>query len=581
MTAIAAMCRMLLLCAVLAWTVPVIAQERILHYDIDVAVNADASLDVVENITVRAEGSQIRRGIQRDFPTRYRDRRGNNVIVDLDVQSVERDGRPEPWFTERIGNGVRINTGNDDFLAGLPADIRYTIRYRTTRQLGFFTDYDELYWNAIGTGWDFPIEAGDVRVRLPEPVPVAAMTAEGYTGPQGAQGQAYEASLDGPGRASWRLTAPLAPREGFTVVLTFPKGLVAVPSQVDRLRWLLFDNRGILVALSGLLVLLGFCIVQWQRVGRDPAPGVIIARYEPPEGRSPAELRYLRRHGYDDRCFTADLLTLAVAGHVDIQRDKRLLRQDVWSLLRTGNQGQDTSPTATALFTSLFTGAGRTVALEKSSAAHLQEVRKQHTAALDGRLHGEYFQRNGGKAGLAWLIGIVTGVSAFLIAGGAGVRMIIPICAAMLVTLFLFTWLVQAPTPKGRRLLDEAEGLKMYLSVAERDELKNLPGPEAPPALDAERYQRLLPYAVALDVEDAWTKKFTLAVGAASAAAVAAGISWYRGGGIGDLGGLAQSVGSSLSSSIASASSPPGSSSGSGGGGSSGGGGGGGGGGGR
>ena len=140
---------------------------------------------------------------------------------------------------------------------------------------------------------------------------------------------------------------------------------------------------------------------------------------------------------------------------------------------------------------------------------------------------------------------------------------------------------MRAPTPLGRVLLDEVEGLMLYMSVAERDELERLPGPGGPPVLDAARYEALLPFAVALEVEDAWTRKFTAAVGAAAAAAAAANIAWYRGGSVTDLGSLSRAVGSSLSSQIASASSPPGSSSGSGGGGSSGGGGGGGGGGGR
>ena len=106
-------------------------------------------------------------------------------------------------------------------------------------------------------------------------------------------------------------------------------------------------------------------------------------------------------------------------------------------------------------------------------------------------------------------------------------------------------------------------------------------GPNAPPALDAERYEMLLPYAVALDVEEAWTTKFTAAVGAAAAAEATARMGWYHGAGANNLGGLVKAVGSGLSSSIASASTPPGSSSGGGGGGFSGGGGGGGGGGGR
>ncbi|HEX5689443.1 MAG TPA: DUF2207 domain-containing protein, partial [Roseiflexaceae bacterium] len=150
----------LLLSVLLLWLtcVTAAADERIRRYDSVVTVQADGALDVTETIVVTAEGGQIRRGIYRDFPTRYNDRYGNRVAVDLDVVSVERNGRPEPWFIERKNNGVRINTGNDDFLP-VPAEHTFTLRYRTTRQLGFFADHDELYWNAIGTGWAFPIDS--------------------------------------------------------------------------------------------------------------------------------------------------------------------------------------------------------------------------------------------------------------------------------------------------------------------------------------------------------------------------------------------------------------------------------------
>jgi hypothetical protein len=87
---------------------------------------------------------------------------------------------------------------------------------------------------------------------------------------------------------------------------------------------------------------------------------------------------------------------------------------------------------------------------------------------------------------------------------------------------------------------------------------------------------------VALEVEEAWSKKFTAAVGAAAAAQAASRMAWYSGSGpIRDMGSFTRAIGSSLNSQISSSSRPPGSSSGAGGGGSSGGGGGGGGGGGR
>lgn len=583
------------------------AQERILDYRIAVAIQPDASLEVTEHITVRAEGNQIRRGIYRDFPTRYRDRVGNRVVVDLDVLGVERDGQPEPWFTENLGNGVRINTGNDDFLP-VPADIRFTLRYRTTRQIGFFADHDELYWNAIGTGWDFRIEAGEVEVRLPEPVPVAQMHAEGYTGPQGAKGQNYTASLPEPGVASWQLTQPLAPQEGFTIVLSFPKGLLPEPSRAERAGWLLRDNLGVLIALLGLIALIYYCITRWWRIGRDPRAGVIITRYDPPTGRSPAELRYLyRKASYDMRCFTGDLLLLAVNGRLTLKRDnkqdevtdklaatglpnaaskfmgKLLAGRDVWSAVRSDavHTASAIPVSASTLLRSLLPRPGSSVVFTEKDRSLLMSAKDDHTKALKARIDDSHYKLNLGTWGRAWLIALAFSIPAFLLSGGNGVLAIILMCIAMGVIILAFGALIPAPTPEGRKLLDEIEGLRTYLRVAERDELKNLSGPDAPPELDAERYQQLLPYALALDVEEAWTRKFTLAVGAAAAAATTTAMTWYSGGSFSDLGSMSSAIGSSLTQSISSASTPPGSSSGSGGGGSSGGGGGGGGGGGR
>ena len=335
------MMRTLLTIALVLVALPATAQERIVSYDSEVSVGADGSLDVTEHITVRAEGREIRRGIYRDFPTRYRYRHGNNVVVGFDMLGVERNGEPEPWFTERMANGIRINTGNDDRLPE-PATHRFTLRYRTTRQIGFFEAHDELYWNAIGTGWIFPIDAGSVEVRLPSPVPVDQLGVEAYTGPQGAQGRAWTAERASDGVARYRLTAPLAPREGFTIVLPFPNGIVAKPSQTQRVRWFLADNRGVLVALMGLLALLGFVTREWRRVGRDPHPGPAIARYFPPEGHTPASLRYVKRMGYDMRCFSADVLSLAVAGQVRIEREEKFFK-DQWSLQRTGEPAAETA----------------------------------------------------------------------------------------------------------------------------------------------------------------------------------------------------------------------------------------------
>jgi uncharacterized membrane protein YgcG len=566
--------------ATMILALPLRAQERIISYNSEIEIHKDGSIDVTEHIKVHADGNQIRRGIYRDFPTTYKDRFGNGVRVALDVLGVERNGVTEPWFTEKMTNGIRINTGNDSFLT-VPADYTYTLRYRTTRQLGFFPDHDELYWNAIGTGWVFPIESATVQVRMPVPVPVAQMHAEGYTGPQGAQGNAYVAEIPSPGVATYRLTHPLGPYEGLTIVLTFPKGLIHEPTKGERAQWLLEDNRGVLVALVGFALMLLYMVRQWQRVGRDPRKGVIIARYEPSEGQTPAGLRFMQKMGYDMRCFTGDVLALAVAGRLRIHQEEHLFK-DQWSLVLLDSDSQSLiSPGQKVLLDKLFENGERTLLLKNTNAYIMATARSAHQDILNDEYQPEYFRRNGKQIGVSTLIAAATGILAFLVAKGFGTPFIIGIIALMLLAHVVFVRLIRAPTLKGRALLDEIEGLKLYMSVAERKELASMRGPDEPP-LDAKRYEAMLPFAVALDVEDAWTKKFTIAAGAAAATQAANSMSWYSGHGpISNLGNFSNAIGSSLSSTISSAATPPGSSSGGGGGGSSGGGGGGGGGGGR
>ena len=555
------------------------AQERIISYDSRVDVQRDGSVDVTERIKVHAEGSQIRRGIYRDFPTRYTDRFGNRVKVDLKVLSVEKDDVVEPWFTETMANGIRINTGNDNFLP-VPADYTYSIHYRVTRELGFFNDHDELYWNAIGTGWVFPIEKGTVEVRLPSAVAVNQMHAEAYTGPQGAKGMDYVADIPAPGVARYAIKRPLGSYEGFTIVLTFPKGVVVPPTQSERVKWFLNDNRGVLVALAGLILTLLYMLNAWRQVGRDPQKGIIIARYEPREGQTPAGLRYLQRMGYDMRCFTGDVLALAVGGRLRIHREDHFLKAE-WSLEQTDNPSPGPiSPGQQILLDVLFR-SGPTLILRNTNATTMQAAREGHRKILNQEFQPTYFKTNGKKVAMAWLLAILTGIAAFATAGGFGIPAIIALLVIMFVALVVFVRLIKAPTAEGRQLLDEIEGLKLYMSVAERDELKSMKSPDEPP-LDAIRYEAMLPFAVALGVEDAWTKKFTIAAGAAAAAQAANSMVWYSGRGpITNLGDFTHSIGSSLNSTISASSTPPGSSSGSGGGGSSGGGGGGGGGGGR
>ncbi|PIU52768.1 MAG: DUF2207 domain-containing protein, partial [Deltaproteobacteria bacterium CG07_land_8_20_14_0_80_60_11] len=205
--------------------------ERILNFKSFIVVNPDASMTVTEDISVQATGSEIKRGIIRDFPTTYRDRLGNTVKVGFKVEEVWRDGRPEPYHTQSAANGVKIFIGKQDVF--LQAGVHtYTIRYRVDRELGFFKDFDELYWNVTGNGWTFAIDRAEAYIELPAGAKI--LNSAAYTGYQGGRGHDFTVKA-GDHDIVFKTTRRLAPKEGLTVAVSWPKGVVHEPSSQERM----------------------------------------------------------------------------------------------------------------------------------------------------------------------------------------------------------------------------------------------------------------------------------------------------------------------------------------------------------
>lgn len=614
------------------------AAERILSFDSEIRVHQDASMTVTETIRVVAEGQEIRRGIYRDFPTTYRDLYGNRVRVAFDVREVRRDGTAEPWFTERRSNGVRLYIGDENRTIDRGAHT-YEITYRTDRQLGFFDDFDELYWNVTGNEWAFPIESARAVVHLPDGAPIVQHAA--YTGPEGAQGQAWRVTESRPGLFAVAATRTLQPGEGLTIAVAWPKGYVQAPSEADRAAWFLADNRAAVAGFVGLMLVLLYYGLTWARFGKDPRTGTIIPLFEPPPGVSPAGARFIRRMGFDRKAFAAAITSLAVKGRLTIEEEAGTFR-----LKRADRPGEELSRGERKVLEALV-GPDGSIVLEQKNHKRVRKALGGLRAALRNEFERVYFNRNAGwfyggvaisvlallAIGLAafdpvaiflglWLVGWTAGLwflttrvvdawrgalygGGLRVAGGIGAIFMtlfaLPFLAAeifVIVTLgeilspaaigfllaialtnVLFFDLMKAPTLAGRKLMDGIEGFRMFLDVAEKERLSVL----HPPAVTPEVFEKYLPYALALDVEHAWSQRFAEEAAAAGFQDAAGRTSWHPAWYSGtswsrfDPDALASSLGSSLSGAIAASSSPPGSSSGSGGGGSSGGGGGGGG----
>jgi uncharacterized membrane protein YgcG len=628
--------------ATLAFVAAADAREEILTYDSQIDVARDGTLTVTETIVVNAEGKKIKRGIYRDFPTTYEGRLGTRVIVPFDVVSVERDGKGEPHHLEKLDDGIRVYIGNANRQVA-KGQHTYKLTYRTRRQLGFFDEHDELYWNVTGNFWDFPIQKASATIRLPGSVEEYEIAHEGSTGPVGSRNRDLR-SWANPENGEFRFetTQALARGHGLTVVAMFPKGLVREPSK-EELQQAFYDaNRMFLIAGAGAAVVLLYYLATWGIVGRDPSAGIIIPRFEPPRDMSPACMRHLLKMGYDSQCFATALVSMAVKGFLSIEEkhgeytlvrgdaDRSVLSQGerrIAAKLLTGsrfkleisrhakirgaierfknwlsleqegvlflaNRWWIAPGIAISIAAVLCAGLGGG-SVESAPAAFLMVWLSGWTLGLAGLLREAFrrwqgalhsppgMQRIGAWIGAIFLTAFAT---PFLGAEVMALFMLAKVTSPWMVGIllgiiganFLFYSLLKRPTLAGRRLMDEIEGFKMYLRTAEGDEIRRLEAPKPTPEL----FERYLPYAMALDVENEWSERFSEVLERAGDG-TEHGYSpdWYQGDAFRSLSpsDLGASIGSSLASAVSSTSTAPGSSSGGGGGGSSGGGGGGGG----
>lgn len=612
------------------------AREIIRNFQSDIWVLPDATLTVRETITVISEGNQIKRGIYRDIPTDYKDQYGNSVRVGFHVEKVTRDGRPEPFHTAQQSNGLRVYIGSKDVSVPNGEHI-YTLTYTTSRQIGYFDGFDELYWNVTGNGWDFEIEKASGRIHLPDEAAILNYSA--YTGYQGDQGKAFATRKFSDGMEFYT-TKPLLSTQGLTIAVSWPPEFVSKPSDLDILADTLNDNAILLAGVAGILILLIYYLLVWWKVGRDPEPGTIIPLFEPPKGYSPGAMRYILKMGFDNKTFSAAIVSMAVKGFLKISEDS----SGTYTLMKTGSEAP-LSMGEKAAARALFYGGKKEIALEQKNYKTLRSSRDGLKEWLRTEFEKNYFSTNRryfipgvvisivifavmviwaqDPAGAlfitvwlgVWTIGIYflvrralrlwqealsskgAGTMAgavfatvfaipFVIGEFVGLTLFFELASPVAAVLFVliqlinlvFYHLLKAPTLLGREMMDKFEGFADFLTVTEKDRMNFFNPPDRTPEL----FERYLPFAMALDVEQAWGEQFSAAfaaVGEDPSGSRGYRPTWYSGRHFNsaNIGAFSSSLGGGFASAISSASTAPGSSSGSSGGGSSGGGGGGGG----
>ncbi len=452
-------------------------------------------------------------GILRSIPARYK---GHSL--QLHVNSITSTSGAPTAYTSYTSNGNTVLKVGDPNRTVTGAQD-YTVDYTLRNIISFYKDHDELYWDVNGDQWQQPFQAVSVTLHVPASVKLShepVCFAGSYGNKLGLGTCSVTDVSDG---LSAMTTQPLSANQTLTFVAAFDKGYFQPSPWYQTLTE---QAKPLLEFVVPFLTLSIGSGIWWFKRGRDArGKGTIIAQYDAPDALKPIEVGAIMNFKVNNRDITATLIDLAIRGYVKLIETKqdRLIGKDKLSysvqLLKIIDSNGSASEQA--LLRALFPAGEVSNTISINDNKH-----KLYTAAIAMRTQVEadlttrgYFRSNPLTAGRT--LGYVASamfVVVYIGAKAVGVFFVAGLFIGSLIV-GLFAALMSARTAKGVAAKEHAEGLKLYLEVAEKDRLEKLQGPNAAYASNAAEpvktvnlFEKLLPFAIVLGVEKQWAGQF-------------------------------------------------------------------------
>ncbi len=483
------------------------------RFDADYTLtNADPQGTLKIRETIDVNFSDQNHGILRALPDRYKDH-----SLQLAIGNVRIDGGKSS-FSKYSSNGntvLKIGDANKT----LTGQHRYEINYTVRNVIAFYDEHDELYWDINGDQWQQVAQQVSLALHLPKGLTLSDQTPVCYTGSYG--GTARDCDVEASSSIiSVQTTRPLQAYETMSVVAGFEKGYFAPSTTAETLG----EYAGSAIKfLIPFLLIAGTAGMHWRRYGRDPkGRRVIVPEYEAPDGLKPTQVGTIADFRTDNRDITAAIIDLAIRGYLKIietVNDRKILKDTkTYSLRLEKTDLKGLEPFEKVLLRGIFSTfeSGQEVDMASlkyklsSTASQIQKEVKEDLVARD------YFRKTPLSttmrfAGLLFVEFLAIIIFAVVVQGSAVVLGI----AAGTALAVIFIILLPSRTQKGVAAKENILGLKKYLEVAESERIKKLQSPDAPyaaksaePKKTVDLFEKLLPYAMVLGVEEKWAKQF-------------------------------------------------------------------------
>ncbi|OGD65162.1 hypothetical protein A2215_02425 [Candidatus Berkelbacteria bacterium RIFOXYA2_FULL_43_10] len=477
------------------------SEERIKNYQVDLTLNQDSSIDIAETIDYDF-GILQKHGIFRNIPYKYSARGGSFKLRISDISVRDELGSNINYSKSYSGGDLVLKIGDAD--VSVTGERTYVINYKVERAINYFSDYDELYFNAIGAEWTIPIEKAETNINFNQPLAESEIKYACYSGSYGSDLDCADQKLNKNSAGDVENISfnqsDLSAGEGMTVVVGTPKGYLHEPSAFEKFVGTLKDNLILLLPVFVFLIMIRL----WAKRGRDPkARGAVVAEFDPPKGISTAEAGMIVRESIKNNDVSAMIIKLAVDGYLKIVKieKKGILGGGDYQLERIG-PGVPENSIESKLLEKIFDGSKtkKLSELKNKFFKDLAEIKSDvaKKVAADG-----FFAKNPTSVRATYVIigGVVAGL-AFLAAGfGFLYSISLGLAGAIIIVIGYF---MPAKTVVGVEQKRYLLGLREYINIAEKDRIKFHNAPQKSP----KHFEALLPFAMVFGLEREWGKQF-------------------------------------------------------------------------
>ena len=489
----------LILVAVIACSWATVGSLRVVDFLAELDIRPPSILGVTETLTV--DFASAHHGILREIKVSERLPSGERAAIRVSVKAVMLDGAPVPYDQKRSGDRLVLKIG--DAQATVTGRHIYRISYDVERAFIFSEESVQLYWNVTGNDWRIPIDHASAVVSLPEGVEAPSVLTTSYA-PLGSLIGGAEAAVDAQGRLVFEIGS-LSPGEGLTVDVLLPRSASGlIPATVgDDILWFVRNNLYALIPILVFALMLGV----WWRKGRDPRKGTIAPEFSPPPDLHPGEAGIVIDDRADLRDISAMIIGLAVKGYLRIRAEKAEGRDEITDHVfeRIQRETKDLSASETKLLDAVFDSSHSDErSLSSMENSFYRELPAIKSKLYSGLIAKGLYPSNPERVRSAYVTaGIVIGAFGLMIAFSTALYLGVAIAVSGAIVA-AFGPIMPRKTSKGVRALEKVLGLAEYIGRAERDRMEFHHAPEQTP----KHYEELLPYAMAFDLTDVWSRSF-------------------------------------------------------------------------